>query len=183
VAAPRRVVLHKHIFISIANDSVEVSTDENGDITLFSWLSFRLEVGCESTTLVIVDEVLDGVDRELVDGAGVDVLLHIFTGGEESDSGGVSLGNTNEFGETVLDAVFGAGDNEEDLTIEVFSSFFVYSVVGAFIVVREEDESVIALAEDGLDVVFGKVDKHRYGGSVQPVGQACSIQSTSEVNR
>jgi len=161
---------------------VEVSSDENGNITLFSWLSFRFEVGSESTTLVIIDEVLDGVDRELVDGAGVDVLLHVFAGGEESNCGGVSLSNTNEFGETVLDTVLGAGDNEEDLSVEIFSSFFVDSVVGAFVVVGEEDESVVALAEDGLDVVFGEVDEHGDGGSVQPVGQACSIQSTSEVN-
>lgn len=182
VAAPGSVVLDEHVLGGVVHNRVEVGANEDGQGTLGLGLGLRLEVGSQVAGLELVNVVLDGVHGEGVEGSGVNELLHVLAGMEQADSGGVGAVNTDELGETLLNALLGAGGNKEDLALELLGSLSKDLVVGSGVVVGEEDESLTALAEDRLNVVLAELNKGRDRSSLHPVAEGSLVVLAVEVD-
>jgi len=123
----------------------------------------------ESSRFVFIKVVLDSVNGDSVKGAWEDELLHILTGGEETNCWCIGSGDTDEFGEALLDTFLGTGTNKNDLAIKLFSSLLVNLVVSTSLVIGEKDKSILSFTEDWFNVVLRESDQHGDAGSFHPL--------------
>jgi len=151
VTAPGSVVFNQDIIIAVDDDFLEVLSDEDlnvffmgvgGDIS-------RLEEGLELVVNEIVVESLEVVDGDFVFEEEFKVVL---AGLDESESGGLVLGNTDVFSQSGAEGVIESSDSQGDLTLQEFRSTSEgsFSLFTSFISTSDEEEGVETFAKDLL---------------------------------
>jgi len=160
VTAPGSVVFNQNIIIAVHNDFLEVLSDENlnvffvgvgGDIS-------GLEEGLKLVVNEIVVESLEVVDGDFVFKEELKVVL---AGLDESESGGLVLGNTDVFSQSGAESVIESSNSQGDLTLQVFSSASEgsFSLFTSFISTSDEEEGVETFTKDLLSsLLFERKD-------------------------
>merc|ERR1712166_245764 len=132
--------------------------DLDGSIVLFGD-GLRLSVGDEFAILEVLVELSDSLGSEISDGSFPDVFGDRGFRSNNSESGQVLLGDSNELSESLLDSSAHTGVREEDLSLEVAGSSGKGSLVLGVLLIGEEDHSGVSLAEDRLNVIFSELEE------------------------
>jgi len=160
VAAPGGVELDENILGFVMDNLFVVLSyeDLDGSIVLFGD-GLRLSVGDEFAILEVLVELGDSLGSEISDGSFPDVFGDRGFRGDDSESGQVLLGDSNELSESLLDSSAHTGVREEDLSLEVAGSSGKGSLVLGVLLIGEEDHSGVSLGEDGLNVIFSELEE------------------------
>ncbi len=171
VAAPWGVVFDEHVLGRVHNDRFEGCADHDGDGALGLGLGLALQMHGKLAGFEVINKRLDGAYCKGLDGATEHELSHFLTGGKETDcwrGGGI---DTDELCESLLNALLSAGDNEQDLSLQLASSVRKDFVVAGLSVVREQDKSFLSFPEDGLNEILRKFNKGGNRGVVHPFAE------------
>ena len=106
MSAPGSVVLNEDVIVVIGDDLLEVlSNNDLNRLIVVSGDILTLKEGGESAGLEVLNELLDGVNSDALGLTVEGEFLHVVGGVKDSDGGEVALFNTNEFTESLLDAI------------------------------------------------------------------------------
>jgi hypothetical protein len=123
MSTPWSIELNKDIIVVVNDELSELLADEDlHRLGVVSRDVLRLEEGLEGSALEFLDELSQGIDSDAVGLTAEVELLHVVSGVEETDGREVAFLNSDELSETLLDALGGTRDNEEDLTLKLRSS-------------------------------------------------------------
>lgn len=160
VTAPGSVVFNQNIIITVEDDIFEVLADEDSNV-FFVGAGGDIS-GLEERLKLVVNEIV--VERlEVIDGKFVfeNVFKVVLAGGDESECGGLFLGNTDVVSQSGAESVIESSDGEGDLTLQVFRSLSedFFSLVTSFISSSDEEEGVETFTEDLLgSLLFERKD-------------------------
>ncbi len=123
MSTPWSIELNKDIIVVVNDELSELLADEDlHRLGVVSRDVLRLEEGLEGSALEFLDELSQGINSDAVGLTAEVELLHVVSGVEETDGREVAFFNSDELSETLLDALGGTRDNEEDLTLKLRSS-------------------------------------------------------------
>lgn len=180
VATPGSVELDKHILGLVFDDLIELLSDDDLDWAVICLGDrLRLSVRNELSVLEVFVEFADCLSGEVLNLSFPDEFFETGSGGDDSHSREVSLGDTNELSESLLDSRRNTRVREKYLSLKVLSSFAESLLVGGVSLLSEEDHSRVSLREDGLNVIFSEFEKSRNRVSSQP---GVDISEISRVN-
>jgi hypothetical protein len=157
MTAPGSIVFNQNIIFRVDDDVFEVLADEDSDV-VFVGVGGDVSGLKEGLKLVVNEIVVESL--EVVDGEFVfeNVLKVVLAGGNESECGGLFLGNTDIVSQSGAESVIESSDGEGDLTLQEFSSLSedFFSLVTSFISTSDEEEGVETFTEDLLGSLLFK---------------------------